>query len=195
MKDAVLAIEDARFYEHGGVDYKGLMRAALANLGRVKSQGASTITHAGGAQRLPVLGKDAAPASSTRCCSTFKLEHLLTKDQILEIYLNQIFLGNRAYGFAAASRSLFRQAAEGHHDRRGGDAGRPAEGARRQQPDQQPEPRARAPALRASTACREAGFITAEQAEAGQEARSCSLRDAADPTACTPSTWPRRCAS
>ncbi|MDP3338249.1 MAG: transglycosylase domain-containing protein, partial [Rhodoferax sp.] len=44
MKDAVLAIEDARFYEHGGVDYKGILRAALANLGRIKSQGASTIT-------------------------------------------------------------------------------------------------------------------------------------------------------
>ena len=44
MKDAVLAIEDSRFYSHGGVDYKGLVRAAVANLGRVKSQGASTIT-------------------------------------------------------------------------------------------------------------------------------------------------------
>ncbi len=44
MKDAVLAIEDARFYQHNGVDYIGLMRAALANLGRAKSQGASTIT-------------------------------------------------------------------------------------------------------------------------------------------------------
>lgn len=44
MKDAVLAIEDARFYQHGGVDYIGLLRASLANLGRAKSQGASTIT-------------------------------------------------------------------------------------------------------------------------------------------------------
>jgi penicillin-binding protein 1A len=44
MKDAILAIEDSRFYQHGGVDYIGLMRASLANLGHAKSQGASTIT-------------------------------------------------------------------------------------------------------------------------------------------------------
>ena len=44
MKNAVLAIEDARFYQHGGVDYKGMVRAGLANIGRLKSQGASTIT-------------------------------------------------------------------------------------------------------------------------------------------------------
>ena len=44
MKDAVLAIEDARFYQHGGVDYIGLLRASLANLGRAKSQGASTLS-------------------------------------------------------------------------------------------------------------------------------------------------------
>src|SRR5438105_6085363 len=44
MKDAVLAIEDSRFYSHGGVDYRGLLRATIANMGRIKSQGASTIT-------------------------------------------------------------------------------------------------------------------------------------------------------
>ena len=49
---------------------------------------------------------------------TFKLEHLLSKDQILEIYLNQIYLGNRAYGFAAASEAYFGKPLQGHHDRR-----------------------------------------------------------------------------
>ena len=74
---------------------------------------------------------------------TFKLEHLLTKDQIFEIYLNQIYLGNRAYGFAAASEAYFGKPLKDITHRPGGHAGRPAEGARRQQPGQQPDARAR----------------------------------------------------
>ena len=106
MKNAVLAIEDARFYQHGGVDYKGMMRAGLANLGKMKSQGASTIT-------MPVARNVYLSSDKTlsrkiyEILLTFKLEHLLSKDQILEIYMNQIFLGNRAYGFAAASETYF----------------------------------------------------------------------------------------
>ena len=106
MKNAVLAIEDARFYSHSGVDYKGLARAALANLGRVKSQGASTITMQV-ARNVYLSSEKTFTRKLYEVLLTFKLEHLLSKDQILEIYMNQIFLGNRAYGFAAASEAYF----------------------------------------------------------------------------------------
>jgi penicillin-binding protein 1A len=106
MKDAVLAIEDARFYSHGGVDYRGLIRAAIANLGRAKSQGASTITMQV-ARNVYLSSEKTYTRKLYEILLTFKLEHLLTKDQILEIYMNQIFLGNRAYGFAAASDTYF----------------------------------------------------------------------------------------
>ncbi len=106
MKDAVLAIEDARFYEHGGVDYKGMVRAALANLGRIKSQGASTITMQV-ARNAYLSSEKTYTRKIYEILLTFKLEHMLTKNQILEVYMNQIFLGNRAYGFAAASEAYF----------------------------------------------------------------------------------------
>ena len=106
MKDAVLAIEDARFFQHGGVDYKGVIRAALANLGRVKSQGASTITMQV-VRNVYLSSEKTFTRKIYEILLTFKLEHLLTKDQILEIYMNQIYLGNRAYGFAAASEAYF----------------------------------------------------------------------------------------
>jgi penicillin-binding protein 1A len=106
MTDAVLAIEDARFYEHGGVDYKGVLRAALANLGRIKSQGASTITMQV-ARNVYLSTEKTYTRKIYEILLTFKLEHMLTKNQILEIYMNQIFLGNRAYGFAAASETYF----------------------------------------------------------------------------------------
>ena len=106
MTDAVLAIEDSRFYEHGGVDYKGVLRAAVANLGRVKSQGASTITMQV-ARNVYLSTEKTYTRKIYEILLTFKLEHLLTKDQILEVYMNQIFLGNRAYGFAAAAEAYF----------------------------------------------------------------------------------------
>jgi penicillin-binding protein 1A len=106
MKDAVLAIEDARFYQHGGVDYIGLMRAGLANLGRAKSQGASTITMQV-ARNVYLSSEKTFTRKIYEILLTSKLEHMLSKDQIFEIYLNQIYLGNRAYGFAAASEAYF----------------------------------------------------------------------------------------
>lgn len=106
MKDAVLAIEDSRFYSHGGVDYVGVVRAGLANVGRLKSQGASTITMQV-ARNVYLSSEKTLTRKIYEILLTFKLEHLLTKDQILEIYMNQIFLGNRAYGFAAASEAYF----------------------------------------------------------------------------------------
>lgn len=106
MTNAVLAIEDSRFFEHGGVDYRGMLRAVLANLGRVKSQGASTITMQV-ARNVYLSSEKTFTRKIYEILLTFKLEHLLTKNQILEIYMNQIFLGNRAYGFAAASEAYF----------------------------------------------------------------------------------------
>ena len=106
MKDAVLAIEDSRFYQHGGVDYVGVVRAGLANMGKMKSQGASTITMQV-ARNVYLSSEKTFTRKIYEILLTFKLEHLLTKDQILEIYMNQIFLGNRAYGFAAASEAYY----------------------------------------------------------------------------------------
>ncbi len=106
MTNAVLAIEDARFFQHGGVDYKGVARAALANLGRIKSQGASTITMQV-ARNVYLSSEKTFTRKIYEILLTFKLEHLLSKNQILEIYMNQIYLGNRAYGFAAAAETYF----------------------------------------------------------------------------------------
>ncbi|QTN27663.1 penicillin-binding protein 1A [Rhodoferax sp. AJA081-3] len=106
MTNAVLAIEDARFYQHGGVDYLGVIRAGLANVGKAKSQGASTITMQV-ARNVYLSSEKTFTRKIYEILLTFKLEHMLSKDQILEIYMNQIFLGNRAYGFAAASEAYY----------------------------------------------------------------------------------------
>jgi len=106
MKNAVLAIEDARFFEHSGVDYRGMVRAALANLREAKSQGASTITMQV-ARNVYLSAEKSYTRKIYEVLLTFKLEHMLSKEQILEIYMNQIFLGRRAYGFASASQIYF----------------------------------------------------------------------------------------
>ncbi|WP_293660835.1 penicillin-binding protein 1A [Rhodoferax sp. OV413] len=106
MTDAILAVEDARFYQHGGVDYVGVVRAGLANVGRARSQGASTITMQV-ARNVYLSSEKTFTRKIYEILLTFKLEHMLSKDQILEIYMNQIFLGNRAYGFAAAAETYF----------------------------------------------------------------------------------------
>jgi penicillin-binding protein 1A len=107
MKDAVLAIEDARFFEHGGVDYIGMLRAALANItSGGRSQGASTITMQV-ARNVYLSNEKTFTRKIYEVLLTFKLEHALTKQQILEVYMNQIYLGNRAYGFAAAADTYY----------------------------------------------------------------------------------------
>ncbi|MBL8386834.1 MAG: penicillin-binding protein 1A [Hydrogenophaga sp.] len=106
MKNAVLAIEDSRFFEHSGVDYRGMLRAALANLGQAKSQGASTITMQV-ARNVYLSAEKSYTRKIYEVLLTFKLEHQLSKEQILEIYMNQIFLGQRAYGFSAAAQTYF----------------------------------------------------------------------------------------
>jgi penicillin-binding protein 1A len=106
MVDALLAIEDADFFQHSGVSYKAFARAALANLKSAKSQGGSTITMQV-AKNVYLSSEKNYMRKIYEILLTFKLEHMLTKDQILEIYMNQIFLGNRAYGFSAASDAYF----------------------------------------------------------------------------------------
>ena len=106
MINALLAIEDADFYEHSGISYRAFARAALANLKSAKSQGGSTITMQV-AKNVYLSSDKNYMRKIYEILLTFKLEHMLTKDQILEIYMNQIFLGNRAYGFSAASDAYF----------------------------------------------------------------------------------------
>ncbi len=106
MQEAVLAIEDARFFSHGGVDYLGVLRAGLANLGRSRSQGASTITMQV-ARNVYLSNEKTYTRKIYELLLTFKLESSLSKEQILEIYMNQIFLGNRAHGFSAAAETYF----------------------------------------------------------------------------------------
>lgn len=107
VKDAVLAAEDDRFYEHAGVDYAGLARAALANFasGR-RGQGGSTITMQI-ARTFYLSSEKSYVRKLYEIALALKIESGLSKDRIFEIYLNQIFLGQRAYGFAAAAQTYF----------------------------------------------------------------------------------------
>ena len=105
MKAAILAAEDDRFYQHGGVDYTGVVRAAVANL-QGRREGASTITMQ--VARTFFLTREKTFARKlSEVLLAFKIEANLTKDQILELYINQIFLGQRAYGFQAAANVYF----------------------------------------------------------------------------------------
>jgi penicillin-binding protein 1A len=107
MKDALLSIEDERFYEHGGLDYQGIVRAGIFNVLKGSSAGgASTITQQV-ARNFYLSTERTVSRKLYEALLAFKIERQLTKDQILEVYLNQIFLGNRAYGFAAASQAYF----------------------------------------------------------------------------------------
>ncbi|CAG4920920.1 penicillin-binding protein 1A [Paraburkholderia saeva] len=107
MKKAVLAIEDYRFYEHGGVDFVGILRAGLTDLMHGgSSQGASTITMQV-ARNFFLSSEKTYTRKIYEMMLAYKIERALTKDQILEVYMNQIYLGERAYGFAAAARVYF----------------------------------------------------------------------------------------
>jgi len=107
MKEAILAAEDERFYQHTGVDYQGVLRAAYSNLltgGR--TQGASTITMQV-ARNFFLTREKTLTRKLYEALLAFKIENSLTKDQILEIYINQIYLGQRAYGFGTAAQVYF----------------------------------------------------------------------------------------
>jgi penicillin-binding protein 1A len=107
MKEAIIAAEDERFYHHGGVDTIGILRAATANLlsGGAK-EGASTITMQV-ARNFFLSNEKTLTRKLSEAMLAIKIEHSLAKDKILELYINQIYLGQRAYGFEAAARTYF----------------------------------------------------------------------------------------
>lgn len=106
MKDAIIAAEDNRFFEHRGVDFRGIARAVVANIKDIKSQGASTISMQV-ARNMYLSPEQTFTRKIYEILLTLKMEHMLSKEEILEIYMNQIFLGNRAYGFSAAAETYF----------------------------------------------------------------------------------------
>ena len=107
MKHAILAAEDERFYQHPGIDTIGVLRAAYSNfVGGGKRQGASTITMQV-ARNFFLSSEKTLTRKVYEALLAFKIEHSLGKDQILELYVNQIYLGQRAYGFSAAAQSYF----------------------------------------------------------------------------------------
>ena len=109
MQEAVLSIEDSRFYEHSGVDYLGVIRAGVAQFGSMGSQGASTITMQV-ARNFYLSTEKTVTRKLYEVLLALKIESQLTKPQILELYMNQIYLGQRAHGFAAASEIYFGKA-------------------------------------------------------------------------------------
>src|SRR5512140_2449311 len=110
MKQAILAAEDERFYQHIGVDYQGVIRAAYSNFSSGgRRQGASTITMQ--VARNFFLSKEKTLTRKLyEALLSLKIEASLSKDEILQLYINQIYLGQRAYGFAAAAQIYFGKA-------------------------------------------------------------------------------------
>ena len=107
MINALLAAEDERFYQHGGIDYLGVLRAIVGNVLSGHSQsGASTITMQV-AKNFYLSNEKTYTRKFNEALLAFKIEHNLSKDQILELYINQIYLGQRAYGFSSAAQTYF----------------------------------------------------------------------------------------
>src|ERR671937_250319 len=107
LKNAIIAAEDERFYQHPGIDYVGVLRAAYANLvAGGRRQGASTITMQV-ARNFFLSSEKTLTRKLYEALLAFKIEHSLNKEQILELYVNQIYLGQRAYGFGAAAQTYF----------------------------------------------------------------------------------------
>ncbi|MDM0021574.1 penicillin-binding protein 1A [Variovorax saccharolyticus] len=179
MKDAVLAVEDARFYEHGGVDYKGFARAALASLQGGRKQGASTITMQV-ARNVYLSSERTVQRKTWEILLALRMERQLSKDQILEVYLNQIYLGNRAYGFAAASEAYFGKPLQQITIAEAAMLAGLPKAPGTNNPVANPR-RARARQLYVIDRMQETGFISAAQAEAARR-EPLQLRDAADPS-------------
>ena len=107
LKDAFIAVEDVRFYDHSGVDPKGIMRAVFANItNKGVAEGGSTITQQ--LAKNAYLSQDRTYKRKIQeVFLALQLERKYTKDEILELYLNQIYFGQGAYGVQAAARTYF----------------------------------------------------------------------------------------
>ena len=105
--DALLAREDTRFYRHGGMDVRGLLRALYRNLtaGSVK-EGASTITQQLARNSLPLGGRNLR-RKMLEAMVALRIERQFTKEQILELYVNRIYFGSGCYGVETASQAYF----------------------------------------------------------------------------------------
>lgn len=107
LHDAIIAAEDDNFYQHSGVDYRAILRAVLSNLkSGGRGQGASTITMQV-ARNFFLSNEKTYERKIKEVLVAFKLEKSLSKEQILELYINKIFLGHRSYGFAAAAQTYY----------------------------------------------------------------------------------------
>jgi len=109
MKDSLLAVEDARFYEHSGIDPIGVARAVVSvlSVGLVRRvQGGSTITQQV-ARTFLLTNERTVSRKFKEALLSLRIEAALSKDQVLELYMNQIYLGSRAYGFEAAAQTYF----------------------------------------------------------------------------------------
>ena len=109
MKDSLLAVEDARFYEHAGIDPISVARAVVSVLsgGLVRRvQGGSTITQQV-ARTFLLTNERTVSRKFKEALLSLRIEAALSKDQVLELYMNQIYLGSRAYGFEAAAQTYF----------------------------------------------------------------------------------------
>lgn len=111
MPQAIVAAEDNKFYEHGGVDYMGILRAAIANYRRGKiSQGASTVTQQL-ARNSFELRERTYKRKFVEMYLAQRIEKNFSKDQIMEMYLNRVYFGSGFYGVEAASRGYFGKSA------------------------------------------------------------------------------------
>jgi penicillin-binding protein 1A len=106
MRDSLLAVEDSRFYDHHGIDPIGVARAVVANLTGGRTQGASTITQQV-ARTFFLTREKTISRKLNEALLSLKIEHELSKDQILTLYMNQIYLGARSYGFAEAAQTYY----------------------------------------------------------------------------------------
>ncbi|MEE4212563.1 MAG: penicillin-binding protein 1A [Parvularcula sp.] len=110
VKQAFISAEDKTFYEHGGVYFKGLPRAALNNIGHIRRgeplEGASTITQQV-AKNFLLTSDQKIERKVKEQLIAMRMEKVFSKEQILELYLNEIYLGNRSYGVAAAALNYF----------------------------------------------------------------------------------------
>ena len=187
MKKAVLAVEDDRFYEHGGIDYMGIMRAAVNNATGGARQGASTITQQV-ARNFFLSSEQTLKRKAYEVLLAWKIEQNLTKDQILEVYMNQIYLGQRAFGFASAAQIYFgKQLKDITAAEAAMLAGLP-KAPSAYNPVVNPK-RAHAPAAHPA-AHAPLGYLTDPQFETAKN-EALASRPTAASSACTPNTWPK----